>query len=175
MNLLIRLFATIVAGIFWIPRVGPLDNCVTPFRVAPTDLDVIGHMNNGVYLSLLDVARVDYLVRCGVFWKGIKKRWYPVVAGQSIEYRRSLPVLRGFQIESRVAGWDDRAFFIEQIFRSRGEVHAVARVRGQLVKRTGGSVAISEMLALFELDPTKNPLTDEILRWIAAQRELRAK
>ena len=30
-------------------------------RVLPTDLDVLGHMNNGVYLSIFDLGRFDLL------------------------------------------------------------------------------------------------------------------
>jgi len=38
------------------------------FRVVPTDLDVLGHMNNGVYFSLMDLGRIDLMIRTGA-WK----------------------------------------------------------------------------------------------------------
>jgi hypothetical protein len=38
----------------------------TPFRVLPTDLDVLRHMNNGVYKSLLDLARTDLMGHAGL-------------------------------------------------------------------------------------------------------------
>ncbi len=37
------------------------------FRVLPTDLDVLGHMNNGVYLSIMDLGRMDLLQRSGIW------------------------------------------------------------------------------------------------------------
>jgi len=38
---------------------GMLGPCRTRFRVWPGDIDVLLQVNNGVYLSMLDVARVD--------------------------------------------------------------------------------------------------------------------
>ena len=33
----------------------------TSFRVMPHDIDMFGHMNNGRYLQIMDVARVDWM------------------------------------------------------------------------------------------------------------------
>ena len=64
-------------------RRGPLsvwDVARTPFRVLPTDLDLLFHMNNGKYLSILDLGRLDLLLRSGL-WQALTERgWYPVVA-----------------------------------------------------------------------------------------------
>ena len=59
------------------------DTAATAFRVAPTDLDLLGHMNNGRYLTIMDLARLDLMTRSG-FWARLRRRgWYPVVAGQT--------------------------------------------------------------------------------------------
>ena len=72
------------------PRLGIWDTARTPFRVLPTDLDLLRHMNNGTYLTLMDLGRMDLMLRSGV-WKIVSDQgWYPVVAGQTISYRRSL-------------------------------------------------------------------------------------
>ena len=42
-------------------RIGHYDVAYTRFRVLPTDLDILRHMNNGVYLSIFDVGRFDML------------------------------------------------------------------------------------------------------------------
>ncbi len=93
-----------------------LGPCRTPFRVWPTDLDVLGHVNNGVYLSIMDLARVDLMARAGVL-PGLRARgWYPVVGEQSIQYRRSLTLGQPFAVVTRVLGWDERSFVVEQRF-----------------------------------------------------------
>ena len=72
----------------------PLGPCVTPFRVLPTDRDVLMHVNNGVYLSMMDVARVDLMYRAGLMGKLATRRWYPVVVAESIQFRRSLELFQ---------------------------------------------------------------------------------
>ena len=37
------------------------------FRVWPTDLDILNHMNNGKYLSVMDIGRFDLMQRNGVW------------------------------------------------------------------------------------------------------------
>ncbi|WP_316316330.1 acyl-CoA thioesterase, partial [Clavibacter michiganensis] len=82
----------------------------------PHDLDLFGHVNNGRYLTIMDVARLDLLVRSGL-WSRIRARgWYPVVAGQTITYRRSLTLGQRFVVESRVLGTYDRWSYVEQTF-----------------------------------------------------------
>lgn len=117
----------------------------TPFRVVPSDLDLLGHMNNGKFLSLLDVGRIDLLLRSG-FWERLRRiGWYPVVAGQTITYRRSLKLRQRFDLYSRVLGFDDRWIYIEQTFVADATVHAHAVVRARFLKRGGGSVSREEI------------------------------
>ncbi|HWD62682.1 MAG TPA: thioesterase family protein, partial [Humibacter sp.] len=76
------LFRTILHA--WISRfgkhLGHYDVAVTKFRVLPTDLDILRHMNNGVYLSIFDIGRFDMLRRNGVWQIFADRGWYPVVA-----------------------------------------------------------------------------------------------
>lgn len=70
MNLLIRFALTLLAA----ARRGGLglpDESHLAMRVWPTDLDVQRHMNNGRYLSLMDLGRMDLLVRSG-FWRAAR-------------------------------------------------------------------------------------------------------
>jgi len=68
----------------------PTGPCVTPFHVWPNDLDVFMHMNNGAYLTIMDLARTDMMMRSGLVKKAAKRRWYPVVAAETIRFKRSL-------------------------------------------------------------------------------------
>ena len=49
------------------PRQGLLDPSVTRMRVHPGDLDLYRHVNNGVYLQMMDVARSNFLADLGAF------------------------------------------------------------------------------------------------------------
>lgn len=121
------------------------DTAVTPFRVAPSDLDLLGHVNNSKYLAIMDLARIDLMMRSGWWDKLRRKGWYPVVAGQTITYRRSLKLGQKFAVESRVLGMDDRWFYLQQSFVRDGTVCAHALVRARFLKRGGGNVEHDEM------------------------------
>lgn len=127
---------------------GLWDTAVTPFRVVPSDLDVLGHMNNGKYLSLMDLGRMDLMLRSG-FWAKVRAHgWYPVVAGQTITYRKSLNLAQRFELRTAVLGFDDRWIFMEQTFTSGDVVYAHAVVRARFLKQSGGSVSHDEIAEL---------------------------
>ena len=89
------------------PDLGYRDVARTRFITLPTDLDINRHMNNGVYFSIMDVARFDMLVRNGVWKMMLDKGWYPVVASETITFRKSLGLWDRFTIESRLVGHEE--------------------------------------------------------------------
>ena len=116
------------------------------FHIWPTDIDIFRHMNNGIYLTLMDVARFDMLKRSGA-WKACKKAHiHPVVVGETISFRKSLKLGQKFSIESGVLGWNDVAFFIRQRFVVEGEVYAEAVVRLRFLKSPKGTPSPAEVL-----------------------------
>ncbi|MHB1288908.1 acyl-CoA thioesterase, partial [Georgenia sp.] len=50
-----------------VPGRGILDPSVTRMRVRPGDLDIYLHVNNGVYLQMMDVARTNLIADLGGF------------------------------------------------------------------------------------------------------------
>ena len=129
---------------------GPLDVVTSAFRVLPTDLDSYGHMNNGRYLSISDVARFDLLRRTGL-WPTMRKRgWYPVVASSTITYRKSLTPWQRFDIESRFLGVDGRDVFLEQRFVVGSEIYAKLTIRGRFLQKTGGHAPMDELVKLLD-------------------------
>lgn len=166
MNLYFRLLLLMVRARFR-GRLGIWDTSHVSFRVNPGDLDVQRHMNNGRYLTLMDLGRMDLMTRSG-FWRRISDQgWYPVVAGQTITYRRSLMLWDRFDLASRVVGHDERWIFMEQVFRRDGVVVADAIVRARFLRRTGGSVPMEEVLELAE------PLPEHLAvpQWVTAWNE----
>jgi acyl-CoA thioesterase FadM len=117
------------------------------FRVWPTDLDIYRHMNNGVFLTLMDIGRYDISVRSGAWQRWKKIGWYPVVVAETITFRKSLKLWQAFDIESKVVGWDEQAFYFEQRFVVANEVYAKAIVRVRFLKRSMGSVTPEMILA----------------------------
>jgi acyl-CoA thioesterase FadM len=120
------------------------------FIVWPPDLDVLWHVNDGVYLSMLDVARVDMILRSGLAPRLRRAGIYAVVAAETIRFRRSLQLFQVFEIETRVIGWDEKAFLLEHRFLRGAELVAEAVVRSRFLKRKGGTVTTRELLELLD-------------------------
>lgn len=168
MNLWLRLLWLLLAA----PRrasVPPFGPCRTPFRVLPTDLDVLRHVNNGVYLSMMDLARVDLMIRAGLARKLRQHGWHPVVVAQTIRFRRSLTLFQSFTIETRVLGWDEKAFVLEQRFERGTELVANAVVRARFLARAGDRISPRDVLALAGESSASPVLSAEVARWNADQ------
>jgi len=122
-------------------RCDPLGPCVTPMHVWPNDLDIFLHMNNGAYLTLMDLARTDMMMRSG-FAKGIvKKRWYPVVAAEMIRFKKPLKLFQRYDITTEVVCWDHRAFFLVQTFSRDEEFVAKAVVEARFLSTSGERIS----------------------------------
>ncbi|MFC4224105.1 acyl-CoA thioesterase [Lysinibacter cavernae] len=127
-------------------RVGPWDLGRVRFRVKFTDLDVLRHMNNGRYLSIMDLGRLDLMYRSGMWKKLGELGWYPVVVSQNITYRKSLELGQAFVVETQIVGHDVKSFYMEQRFVVKGEIYARAFVRARFLKKTGGTLTAAEVI-----------------------------
>ena len=170
MNLILRLFYVVISA-FRGARLQPLDESVVSFRVFPNDLDTNLHMNNGRYLTLMDLGRLDLLLRLGVVREVRRRRWNPVVASLGIRYRRSLAPWQSYELRTRLVGWDDRWFFMEQSFTRGGELMAHAIVKALFVG-PGGRVAPQELVdaTAYHVEPPEIP--EAVRRWEQAEDAL---
>lgn len=151
-------------------RVGLTEMTRSRFRVWPTDMDLLRHMSNGKYLSIMDVARFDLIQRNGVWDLFSSEQWYPVVVGQTISYRKSLNPWQRFWIESRIMGFDEQAVYMEQRFvrpdaQRRPEIYARAYVRARVLRRSGGVVPVAEIIEKSGADPDTLHVPADVLEW----------
>lgn len=147
------------------PKLAITDVAVLDLRVRLTDIDVLRHMNNGVYLSIADLGRFDLLIRSGVWEVFQRNGWYPVVSNATISYRKSLDLGLRYQLQTRMAGIDERSVFIEQRFVVDGEIYARLFLRGRFLKRSGGIVGVDEIAEATGLDPATLPVPQWLARW----------
>ncbi|CCG41464.1 thioesterase family protein [Magnetospirillum molischianum] len=136
MNLWLRLLAVLIASLFR-PRLGLIDLSVLRFRVWPHDLDVNVHMNNARYLALMDLGRLDMIIR-GKLWRTVlRERWQPVLAGSVVRYRRPLRPFQRFSLTSRLIAWDDRWIYMEHRVETEEGLSCQALMRGAFVGKNG--------------------------------------
>jgi acyl-CoA thioesterase FadM len=164
MNLFLRLI-WVVWTWRWRGRIGMLEGSRVSFRVMPQDLDALLHVNNGRFLSILDLGRVDTMLRSGLAAKLRKRGWYPVTAAATIQFRRSLTLFQKFDVETQVLGWDGKALFVGQRFLRHGQVVAQAAIRARFLKKSGGTIEPAEILALVGHAAPSPVLPEWIARW----------
>ena len=139
-----------------------------PLRVLPTDLDILGHMNNGVYFSIMDLGRMDLMIRSGLWPKLLAKGYYPVMANESGTFRKSLQPWQRYVLESRIVGYDAKAVYVEQRLVVDGEIYASAMTRGRFLKKSGGTVSMQELSDLTGVDVTTMSPPAWIDPWVDA-------
>lgn len=172
MNLLLRLLWTLVRSRRR-PPLGVLDESVIEFRVLPSDLDANLHMNNGRYLTLMDLGRLDLTARLGLVRLIVRERWAPVLGSAMIRFRRSLHPFDRYTLHTRILAWDQKWFYIEQRFERRGEVAAVAVVKG-LFRGPAGTVPPAEVARRTGADGESPPIPPGIAAWEDAEARLLA-
>jgi len=149
----------------WGPRYGVHDVGRMTLRVLPTDLDVNNHVNNGVYFSLMDLGRFDLLHRSGAWATMMKKGFYPVVASETITFRKSLAPWQRYVLESKIVGYDEKAVYLEQRFVVDGEIYAQGFIRGRFLKKSGGTVSLAELAQMLDVDLSEVTLPSWLAEW----------
>jgi acyl-CoA thioesterase FadM len=173
MNLYLRLLWVLVRGALRPRRRSALDASILRMRVLPNDLDLNRHMNNGRFLTLMDLGRVDLMLGAGLLGTIVRRGWMPVVAAATIRFRRSLDLFDAFTLRTRVVCWDERWVWLEQRFERDHELVAHGLVKAAIRAR-GGVVPPFELLASLGERAVSPPPPPMIARWeeaIEAKRE----
>lgn len=144
-----------------------------PFRVWPTDLDLSMHMNNGRYLTLMDLGRLDFMVRTGLWRPLLRHRWTPIASGIAIRFRRELRVFDKVRLETRLITWSDVTVVMEQVIRfssgpRQGQVASRALFKGGLYDRKAKAfVTIARLMheiGANEVAPAASPDVEAFLK-----------
>ena len=96
------------------------------------------HMNNGHYLSFMDVGQARLMRQTGLLRIILSQKWMPVLAAAEVTFIRSPAPLQRFELVTRLTSWDDKYFYQEQKFEVPGRLCAHAIVKGVFLKN--GSV-----------------------------------
>ena len=147
------------------------DASILEFRVWPNDLDLNRHMNNGRYLTVMDLGRIDLIGRMGLLATVRDQRWFPVLGSAVIRYHRPLGLMDRYTLTTRIVGWDEKWFYLSQVFTREGKLVASAYTKG-LLRAPGRSVPTGEVLAAVGVTEPPPVLTEPIRRWLEADSAL---
>ena len=159
----------------------PLETSSLRFRVWPFDLDVSMHMNNGRYLTLCDLGRLDVMARTGLWEHVVRNGWTPVVADLAIRYRRELKAWQRIRLDTRIVSWDESCAIFEHTVwiesgRRAGTLASIVIVRAGLYDpKARAYVTPKKLMALTgeELErPATEPALDATLAGLDTLREI---
>ena len=170
MNLIFRLLGVLIAAAFR-PRLGIDDSSQVGSLVLPNDLDLNLHMNNGRYLTVLDLGRLDFLIRAGLVRTFIRQRWRPLIGGTLIRYRFGLRPFQRFTIVTRISSWDEKWFYFEQRIVTDKGVAAIAISKG-LARDRNETIMPREILQRIGIERLSPDIPRAVSLWIEAENAL---
>ena len=136
MNLYLRL-VWMLLGAWRKTKLTPFETGILKSIVLPNDLDANMHMNNGRYLTIMDLGRIEWLIRVGLLPVLRKNKWAPVVGSQKIAFLKPLRPFQQFELHTRLLGWDEKWFYFHQTFHAKGELCANATIKGLFLSQKG--------------------------------------
>jgi len=180
MNLYIRVLLVFIGSFFRPGIKSVLETSILTFRVLPNDLDFNMHMNNGRYMTLMDLGRFDLVLRAGLMKTMLKQKSVPILGAAQIRFRLPLLPFQKYELHTRIVAWDNKWAFIEQKFiiadggSKQGAVAAVAVVKGSFYdQKNKRMVPTDEVLQASGIHENSPEMPTHILEWRKAEEHLR--
>lgn len=150
------------------PALALTDTSELALRVRITDTDWFGHMNNGRFLTNLDLGRTDFSVRSGLLDVMQATGWRPVVGGITVRFRRSLQTFRRYHLTTRLLGCDEQWWYFEQeLYTHERKLAGRAWVKIAILADNGRGGRIPSATVLEQLGglPESLQLPDAVAEW----------
>lgn len=168
MNLYLRLLWALLRSARLSP-IEPGDWIERQLRVLPNDLDINGHMNNGRYLTIVDLMLVEYFLRTGFAKAMLQAGWRPMSGGAFITYRKGLKPWQRYRIRFMLAGADNAWNYMRfEFLREDGVLCAAGYMKGAAVGREG---LVPNQRSYAKLGRAFKPsdLPPSVVQWLAAE------
>jgi acyl-CoA thioesterase FadM len=107
----------------------PLGEHRLTYLCSPSDIDPYMHMTNGRYPMNMDMARLEWLIRSGIWWRMKKENFWLVAGTISVRFRREIKFLKMFDVTARIITWDDRWTYVEHKLFMGKELAAIGIVK----------------------------------------------
>ena len=168
MNLYLRLLWTLFRA-RWLDKMTHEQILERTFRVLPNDLDINGHMNNGRYLTLIDLMLVEYFARIGFLKILMQQKWRPMSGGAVVTYRKGLSAFQKYRVRYWWTGSNEHWNFMRfEFLTMEGKLCAAGYMKGAAVSKEG-LVRNKDSFNLMGLTVKDAPLPEAVSHWLASE------
>ena len=105
--------------------------------VLPQDIDPFLELNNGRYVTLLDLGRYGYGTRVNINGFLKKNQWSLTIAGTYNEYRHRLRLFQRFELKTTIIGYDANWFYFFQKIERNEKTHMASVVKYAFTSKNG--------------------------------------
>jgi acyl-CoA thioesterase FadM len=125
------------------------------FRVWLTDVDA-SIMNHATMMTVMEMGRIDFMVRSGFFKLARQNKWYFPLRSISVQFIRPLKLFQKANLKTKVFHIDERWIYTEQKIIRHGKDIAICIVKSTVKKgkETISTNKIAKALGIDEL-PTE--------------------
>lgn len=131
------------------------------FRVWITDVDA-NIMNHAPMMTVMEMGRIDFMVRCGFFSIARRKKWYFPLKSISVQFLRPLKVFQKANLITRVFHADEKWIYLEHQIIRKGKIIAICIAKATVKKgrETIPTKEITEILGIDKLPAQGADLID---------------
>lgn len=180
MNLIFRVIYVFILSLLRPKLQLPEETSCLDLMVLPNDLDTNIHMNNGRYLTIMDLGRLDMILRSGLYRMMLREKAVPILSSATIRYRLPLDPFQSYRLESKIIWWDQKWAYIEQRFiikdgEKAGAVAAISLVKGNFYSKKDLKVLpVPDVMGAIHQDHIDAPECPKHLKeWIESEEALR--
>ncbi len=105
--------------------------------VLPQDIDPFMELNNGRYVTLLDLGRFGYSVNVNIKKFLKENQWSMTITGTYNNYRHRLRLFERFQLKTRLMGYDEKWFYFFQKAVKNNKTYMASVVRFSFTCKNG--------------------------------------
>ena len=113
------------------------DSDCIPMMVLPQDIDPFMELNNGRYVTLLDLGRYGYGTRVNINTFLKKQKWSLTITGTYNEYRYRLRLFQRFKLKTKIIGYDENWFYFFQKIERNEKTHMASVVKYAFTSKNG--------------------------------------
>jgi len=156
MSLIFRMIWLLISSVFKprLPHIKPFNEL--NMMVLPNDLDLNMHMNNGRYLTICDLSRIDMFIRSGLGRAMLKHKWMPIITEHTMTYKKALKPFQKYKVTMAVTGWDERNFDMVHTFLVGDRVVAEGTSKGLLYSKRDGVIPPQQVMDAVSQDMERN-------------------